>query len=222
MDAASNCVFLNIWDDHVDEKKVQVFWKGEDSHGARERLKHLDAIQQGSTSIGILCHPKDPTARVRSIETFDDEQLFLFGDLSEDDDFRYADIVRPFQISELQTFVNAGSQNSVIDDIPAAPIGSKVPGRTSTTSSRYQRDEKVRRFVLERAKGICEYCGELGFLLPDGNHYLEAHHIIALAEQGPDTVDNVIALCPSDHREAHYGKRAVALENEMIEIIKNR
>ena len=26
-------------------------------------------------------------------------------------------------------------------------------------------------------------------------------------------------VCPSDHREAHYGKKAVAMENEMIEII---
>jgi hypothetical protein len=112
--------------------------------------------------------------------------------------------------------------NSTIDDIPSAPIGSKVPGRTQTAGSRYQRDEKVRRFVIEQAKGACEYCRELGFLLPDGSHYLEAHHIIALAKQGPDTVDNVIALCPSDHREAHYGKRAVAMEIEMIEIIKNR
>jgi 5-methylcytosine-specific restriction protein A len=78
------------------------------------------------------------------------------------------------------------------------------------------------QFIIQQAKGVCEYCGELGFLLPDGNHYLEAHHIIALAKQGPDTVDNVIALCPSDHREAHYGVERVKLENEMIEIIKRR
>jgi hypothetical protein len=113
-------------------------------------------------------------------------------------------------------------QNSAIDDIPTAPIGSQAPGRMSTTGSRYQRDEKVRQFVIKQAKGACEYCRELGFLLPDGSHYLEAHHIIALAKQGPDTIDNVIALCPSDHREAHYGAKSVAMESEMIEIIKNR
>jgi 5-methylcytosine-specific restriction enzyme A len=62
----------------------------------------------------------------------------------------------------------------------------------------------------------------LGFLISDGRHYLEAHHIIALAKQGPHTVDNVIALCPSDHREGHYEKKAIVMENEMIEIIKNR
>lgn len=117
---------------------------------------------------------------------------------------------------------DAGSVNSAIDDIPTAPIGSTLPSKIQSVGSRYQRDEKVRRFVIEQAKGACEYCRELGFLLPDGSHYLEAHHIIALAKQGPDTVDNVIALCPSDHREAHYGAKSVAMESEMIEIIKNR
>jgi HNH endonuclease len=113
-------------------------------------------------------------------------------------------------------------QNSAIDDIPTAPIGSLTPGKMSTTGHRYQRKEEVRRFVIEQAKGTCECCRELGFLLPEGNHYLEAHHIIGLAKQGPDTVDNVIALCPSDHREAHYGKNKDQLEAEMKQIIKKR
>jgi predicted HNH restriction endonuclease len=116
----------------------------------------------------------------------------------------------------------ASVQNSAIDDIPSAPLGSRVPGRTATTGSRYQRDDRIRGFVIKQAKGVCEYCRELGFLLPDGSHYLEAHHVIALADQGADTVDNVIALCPSDHREAHYGKKAVVMENEMIKIIEQR
>jgi len=220
IDTVSYRVFLNIWDDQVDGQKVKVFWKGEDKHGSRERQKHLDAIQSGFVGVGILCHPKDPNAKRRQIKTFDDEQLILLGDLSEDDKFKYARIVRSFPIAELHLLV--GSRNSTIDDIPAAPIGSKVPGRTPTAGSRYQRDEKVRRFVIKQANGACEFCRELGFLLPDGSHYLEAHHVIALADQGPDTVDNVIALCPSDHREAHYGKNAVAMEKEMIEIIKRR
>jgi 5-methylcytosine-specific restriction endonuclease McrA len=113
-------------------------------------------------------------------------------------------------------------QNSAICDIASAPIGSKVPDRAEIVGYRYQRDDRVRRFVIEQAKGVCEYCGKLGFLLPDGGHYLEAHHVIALSNQGSDTTDNVIALCPSDHREAHYGVKAVAIENKMIEIIKSR
>jgi 5-methylcytosine-specific restriction protein A len=50
----------------------------------------------------------------------------------------------------------------------------------------------------------------------DGSLYVEAHHVIALSAAGPDTVENVIALCPSHHREAHYGKQADLLERKFI------
>ncbi len=114
------------------------------------------------------------------------------------------------------------SQKSAIRDCDSALLGTTAPDRATSVGWRYQRDDRVRQFVMEQAKGICEYCGELGFLLPDGGHYLEAHHVIALSDQGSDTIDNVIALCPSDHREAHYGAKAVAMEHKMIEIIKRR
>lgn len=223
----SNYIFLRVWEDHIqkdgDKEKVQVYWKTprNKSHGYAERRKQLDAVQNGCRAIGVLCEAADtnPVGK-RKIESFDDERLLLLGNLSEDDRFRYATIVGSFPIDEMQAVL--GLQNSVIDDIPSAPPGSSVPGRTLITGSRYQRDEEVRRFVIKQAKGICEYCCKHGFLLPDGSCYLEAHHIIALAKQGPDMVENVIALCASDHREAHYGKRAVAMEKEMIEIIKKR
>lgn len=79
--------------------------------------------------------------------------------------------------------------------------------------------KKVRAYVLERAQGRCEYCKEKGFMMPDGTRYLETHHIIALAKHGADQVDNVIALCPAHHREAHYGAEADALEDKFIEIV---
>ncbi|HEX3857232.1 MAG TPA: HNH endonuclease [Verrucomicrobiae bacterium] len=227
IDPVFNRVFLRVWaDNQIEDKtgvKFEVYWKQtrSKSPGYPQRLKHLEAIKNGALGIGILCEAFDSKTFPRKIKTFDDEQLLLLGKLSEDDDCKYAHIVRRFPISELQKLDNS-LQNSAIDDIPVAPIGSEVPGKAPTVGSRYQRDDKVRQFIIEQAKGVCEYCGELGFLLPDGNHYLEAHHIIALAKQGPDTIDNVIALCPSDHREAHYGERKVKLENEMIEIIKRR
>ena len=37
--------------------------------------------------------------------------------------------------------------------------------------------------------------------------YLEVHHKLPLAENGDDTVENAIALCPNCHRHAHYGKK---------------
>jgi 5-methylcytosine-specific restriction protein A len=58
--------------------------------------------------------------------------------------------------------------------------------------------------------------------MANGRYYLEAHHIIALSGAGRDTVDNVIALCPEHHREAHYGADAESLERRFIEIVRKK
>ena len=90
------------------------------------------------------------------------------------------------------------------------------PDRSRSEVWTYARDPKVRDEVLRRAKGMCEFCGALGFIKPDGSRYLESHHIIALARDGADRMTNVIALCPNDHREAHFGTTSEQIETEMI------
>jgi predicted restriction endonuclease len=95
-------------------------------------------------------------------------------------------------------------------------IGTDAPNRVDYSGVRYARDPKIRDAVKRRAGGKCEFCGELGFMCVDGTRYLECHHIIALAKDGADRMTNVIALCPKDHREAHFGARRVELENQMM------
>jgi 5-methylcytosine-specific restriction protein A len=80
----------------------------------------------------------------------------------------------------------------------------------------------VRRYVIRRAQGKCELCGKLGFIMPDGRRYLETHHILSLATNGADSVDNVIGLCADHHREAHYGIGADSLNDRMLDILRNR
>ena len=103
------------------------------------------------------------------------------------------------------------SDGDAIDD-----LGVDRPATTATTVQRYARDPGVRSAVIRRAKGKCELCCKLGFKRPDGSRYLEAHHIIALAADGEDRMTNVIALCPDDHRKAHFGRRHRELEKKMI------
>lgn len=108
-----------------------------------------------------------------------------------------------------------GSQiGDAINDLDQPDIGSISPKRSSYSAIFIVRDDRVRRLVLKRAQGRCEHCGELGFKRFNGSHFVEAHHIISLAEQGPDTLDNVIALCPNHHREAHFGESWEQLETE--------
>ena len=72
----------------------------------------------------------------------------------------------------------------------------------------FNRSPEVRRIVLQRANGKCEFCGVDGFKTSSDSLYLETHHIIPLSHGGSDKINNVAAICPNHHREAHYGQNA--------------
>lgn len=86
-------------------------------------------------------------------------------------------------------------------------IAPSLPTRTTTTVTTFARNPDVVVEALFRAKGDCQGCGNSAPFLKrsDDMPYLEVHHIIPLANDGPDTLENVIALCPNCHRKAHHG-----------------
>ena len=108
--------------------------------------------------------------------------------------------------------VSQSMNPSAIDDLDGGQFGAVEPMRTAYSGTFFVRDEQVRKRVIKRARGKCEFCGALGFMKPSGGYYVESHHIISLAKQGPDTLDNVIALCANHHREAHFGEGWKQLE----------
>lgn len=109
--------------------------------------------------------------------------------------------------AELIDFVD---QFDLLDEPPPGGSASK-----RVTTIVRERSSEVRRHVLRRANGSCEYCGERGFILPDGRLYLETHHIVPLSENGADTVQNVAALCANHHREAHFGSRSEKISKRL-------
>lgn len=123
-------------------------------------------------------------------------------------------------LHEFQQLANLPpSSEDAVNDLPEPPVGVQNPAQVTRQSTGYKRNALVRTFVLHRAGGRCEFCGELGFPLPGGDRYLETHHVIGLAQQGPDTVGNVIALCANHHREAHFGQNAQTLERKFAVIL---
>jgi 5-methylcytosine-specific restriction enzyme A len=93
-----------------------------------------------------------------------------------------------------------------------APPGVDQPVATQQTVTVYQRDESVRQWVLARACGKCECCGDdAPFLNTEREPFLEVHHLKQLASGGSDTVTNTAALCPNCHRHLHYGHDAETL-----------
>ncbi|MGN6828946.1 HNH endonuclease [Paucibacter sp. M5-1] len=108
-------------------------------------------------------------------------------------------------------------QYDCTENADATPKKKDVPA-----GSVFVRDPSVRRRVLAVAMGLCELCKQPGFQLPNGSVYLETHHVIPLSEGGPDSVDNVVAICPNDHREAHHGKLAGDIRTRLLDVIGKR
>jgi 5-methylcytosine-specific restriction endonuclease McrA len=126
--------------------------------------------------------------------------------------YRWAKLAPEQQEAENTLAFDQHIRNSnAIDD-----LGTDTPDHSLSEEWSYARDKKVRDAVLRRAKGKCEFCGKLGFRTRSGKRYLETHHVIFLANDGADKLTNVIALCPNDHREAHFGKRCEEIETEMV------
>jgi hypothetical protein len=81
------------------------------------------------------------------------------------------------------------------------------PAVRFVTTRVFVRNPDVVAEVQHRAQGRCERChSEAPFnSRATGEPYLEVHHRIPLVDNGDDTVENAIALCPNCHRYCHHG-----------------
>jgi 5-methylcytosine-specific restriction protein A len=80
----------------------------------------------------------------------------------------------------------------------------------------YLRSRAVRDYVLLRARGMCELCWKPApFMKLDGTPYLEPHHTTRLSDGGPDHPLHVGAICPSCHREIHFGQNGASRNAEL-------
>lgn len=84
----------------------------------------------------------------------------------------------------------------------------KYPDKVDVSTTVYMRNIDVVKVVLHMAQGKCAACRKDGpFRRPDGEIFLEVHHIVPLSKGGQDTVANTEALCPNCHREKHFGMK---------------
>lgn len=91
--------------------------------------------------------------------------------------------------------------------------------RHDITGTAFNRSSAVREIVLLRAQGVCEHCGQPGFKTAVGSIFLETHHVIALADLGPDEPWNVVGLCPNDHRRAHHGEERASIKQALVDFL---
>jgi hypothetical protein len=121
----------------------------------------------------------------------------------------------------------ARAATAIGEDILSAPLRKESNSATQViarvrSGNVYRRDPRVRAQVLKTAGGNCECCGELGFLTESGERYLETHHVVGVSERGPDTSDNIVAVCATCHRKAHFASDHIQIERQMLEAIRRR
>lgn len=194
-------------------------------HGALEKIRNLEAAIEGRYEIyGVLCQAEDTNAEPRKRKTYDENSLLVLR-LAREPAGIVGYVIGETTASAIRSGKGLNDVQPVhyaMNDLDSIPAGCESPDRAAHLHSDFRRDPAVREYVLKLADGRCEYCGKEGFLTTAGRKYLEAHHIIALADAGQDTVDNVIALCAEHHREAHFGVDAEGLEDAFQERIAAR
>lgn len=98
----------------------------------------------------------------------------------------------------------------IVRKLSAEEIKEKVKNIKSNTVAKEvksvyrERNQFIAEYTKNRANGICDLCGEPApFIDKNGKPYLESHHVITLADGGPDVIYNTVAICPNCHRKIH-------------------
>ncbi|MGO8820526.1 MAG: HNH endonuclease [Desulfomonilaceae bacterium] len=78
------------------------------------------------------------------------------------------------------------------------------PHEKSDTEVQQSRSKVVKAFAKACANGICQFCGNPAqYDDIDGTPRLHVHHICYLREDGEDSIENVVAICPNCHDIIH-------------------
>jgi len=105
--------------------------------------------------------------------------------------------------------------HSISPNIP--PNGSIKPRTVDSTRKTFARSVRVAAYVEKAANGVCELCDQRApFIDVSGLPFLEVHHIRMLADEGPDTVDNAVAVCPNCHRALHFSANSADLKESLF------
>ena len=102
-------------------------------------------------------------------------------------------------------------------DIATAVTPNDVDVKEQVAHVRY-RSEAIKLYAKKRANGICEGCRIGSPFETKAGPYLEVHHLTRLADGGADCPENVIALCPTCHRRAHYSIDSKEFNERLLRI----
>lgn len=97
----------------------------------------------------------------------------------------------------------------------------EVKERLSRTIERGPIGKEVKRANDYKCQ-LCQALGfePLGFKKSNGEHYVEAHHVIAVSkrEAGSLSASNIMTLCANHHRQVHYGDVNITILESTFEV----
>ncbi|NKC14832.1 MAG: hypothetical protein GKR94_22405 [Gammaproteobacteria bacterium] len=172
---------------------------------AERRLTHLRA----DTNWELVVSGQFENSRSRTLKSGDVSALSSAGD------------VFWLRNREINPHYLGTTSNKYVDQHDLWPEPGPVSSQDASRNV-YSRSTRVRKVVLSRAEGKCEFCGAEGFETYDGRRFLETHHVIPVSEGGRDWQWNVIALCPSDHRRAHFARERRELHEQMTRLLDGK
>lgn len=173
----------------------------------------------------VLNYRKNNT-RLYMFETYGDNQYYFFGEIefAREPFFNENNqAIFPFKLKEKQKTII----DNKVDWIPAnyedfwclqlitkktiekainLPVikGNAPNNKQKANNISSDRERSVVAYVKHRASGVCDLCGKNApFKSKEGVPFLECHHVIQIADGGPDRVYNAVALCPNCHRKMH-------------------
>lgn len=78
---------------------------------------------------------------------------------------------------------------------------------------RRKRNRLISEIAKIKAGYLCQATGNSTFKMPNGQYYIEAHHIIEFnGEEGPDVTENIIVLGPEKHKLLHHASKDEILD----------
>lgn len=193
---------------HPRAKTVGAFF-GKDENG-NVALIHTGKVGGGQPNVGksnFLSWYKGEVCKFQeNPDSESPEQGILLAELGQEN---IAESLSDFVKSVAQFKASVSGDSDLSDEElkkKAKSAKKKPKSRTSVTVT-YTRDQSVARYAKKRANGKCDLCREPApFTDSHGEPYLECHHVIWLAHNGEDSVENTVALCPNCHRRMHILK----------------
>ncbi len=94
-----------------------------------------------------------------------------------------------------------------------------APKRRSQEATTYDRDPIVVALRKRLAAYQCEVegCQSEQFHTESGALFIEVHHLVPLADGGPDILENTVAVCPTHHRLLHHDKHRQLVASQLLQ-----